>query len=299
MKVRPLGESGMLVSEISFGCMSLPPSKKEASRIIDNAIDFGINYFDTADLYDRGKNEEIIGHALKPVREQVFLATKVGNRWEDGKDGWVWDSSRNYIKQEVKESLRRLQTDYIDLYQLHGGTMEDDLEDVIDVFEELQKDGLIRHYGISSIRPNVIKRFLKNGHPSSIMMQYSLLDRRPEEWLHEVQDAGAGIVCRGSLAKGLLTDEWDSRITDKGYLTYSERELKETLTLLNKEASPLHSTAIHYVLSKPAVSSCVIGASSVQQLRETMKAYEQEVPEAILSKAAELTKSDQYSEHRD
>lgn len=298
MKYRELGRSGMSISEISLGCMSLPNSKNEAKRIIEAALDFGINYFDTADLYGRGLNEEIVGNALKQVRDRVFIATKVGNRWFEGKDGWVWDSSRNYVEEEVKESLRRLGTDYIDLYQLHGGTMEDNLEEVIDVFESLKKDGVIRHYGISSIRPNVIRRFLDNGRPDSIMMQYSLLDRRPEEWLQMISETGASVVCRGSIAKGLLTKEWKERVTDEGYLSYSRRELIDTLSKLDEGTAPLHSTALHYVLNNPAVSSCVTGASSIEQLTETIKAYNQNVPREILAKAAEITKQEQYQEHR-
>src|SRR5690606_3990438 len=108
--------------------------------------------------------------------------TKVGNRMIPGEDRWVWDASKTYIMEAVKDSLRRLGTDYIDLYQLHGGTMEDDATETIEAFEALKKEGVIRQYGISSIRPNVIKRFLTNSSAVSVMMQYSLLDRRPEEW---------------------------------------------------------------------------------------------------------------------
>jgi aryl-alcohol dehydrogenase-like predicted oxidoreductase len=299
MKYRELGQSGLAISEISLGCMSLPSSTKEAQNIIDAALDYGINYFDTADLYDRGRNEEIVGQSLKHVRDQVIIATKVGNRWFEGKEGWQWDASKEYIEAAVKDSLRRLGTDYIDFYQLHGGTMEDDLEEVADTFEKLKKEGLIRYYGISSIRPNVIRRFLESGKPSSIMMQYSLLDRRPEEWLTMIQEYGASVVARGSLAKGLLTDEWNRRLKGDDYLSYSAEELKKTLEKLNEQASPIHSTALHYVLNHSAVASCVTGASSTQQLAETIDAYNQEVPQSMISATADLTKKDVYQQHRE
>ncbi len=139
MKKRQLGNSDLFVTEMGLGCMSLGTSEKEALRIIDEAIDLGINFFDTADLYDYGLNEEFVGKALKGKRDQIILTTKVGNRWTEEKNGWSWDPSKNYIKAEAKESLRRLQTDYIDLYQLHGGTIEDSIDETIEAFEELKK----------------------------------------------------------------------------------------------------------------------------------------------------------------
>lgn len=125
-------------------------------------MELGINYLDTADLYDFGRNEEIVGEAIKSRRQDVILATKAGNRWEEGKPGWFWDPRKAYIKEAVKRSLKRLQTDYIDLYQLHGGTIEDNIDETIEAFEELKQEGVIRHYGISSIRPNVLKEYVKN-----------------------------------------------------------------------------------------------------------------------------------------
>lgn len=142
--------------------MSLPTDEKKAKEIIACAIDSGIQFFDTADLYGYGANEKIVGEALKPVRDRVVIATKVGNRWKEEKDGWYWGPSKTYIKDAVKYSLKRLGTDYIDLYQLHGGTLDDPIDDIIEAFEQLKEEGLIRHYGISSIRPNVIEQYAKN-----------------------------------------------------------------------------------------------------------------------------------------
>ena len=187
MKKRELGNSGMYVSEIGLGCMSFPNDLEEVKNIVDAAIHAGINFFDTADLYAAGKNESSIGEVLKGRRDEIILATKVGNRVIPGVDGWRWDASKAYIMDAVKDSLKRLGTDYIDLYQLHGGTMEDDVTETIEAFEALKKEGVIRQYGISSIRPNVIDRFLTNSTAISVMMQYSLLDRRPEEWFPMIQ----------------------------------------------------------------------------------------------------------------
>jgi aryl-alcohol dehydrogenase-like predicted oxidoreductase len=180
MKYRLLGKSSLLVSELSFGCMSLGNDANENTLIIRRAIDHGINLFDTADLYQKGYNEETLGKALAGIRTQVYAATKVGNQWKSDESGWEWKADKTYILQAVEESLKRLKTDYIDLYQLHGGTLEDPIDDIIEAFEVLKKAGKIRYYGISSIRPNVIKEYAKRSGISSVMTQYSLLDRRPE-----------------------------------------------------------------------------------------------------------------------
>jgi aryl-alcohol dehydrogenase-like predicted oxidoreductase len=231
LKKRKLGNSDLFVSEIGLGCMSLGTDEKKAAIIIQAALEEGINYFDTADLYDFGINEEIVGKSLKPVREQVVIATKVGNRWNENHDGWSWDPSGDYIKTAVKDSLHRLKTDYIDLCQLHGGTIEDNIDETISAFEDLKKEGVIRYYGISSIRPNVIKSYTTKSSIQSVMMQYSLLDRRPEEWMSLLSEHNISIIARGPLAKGLLSErilaKASQTIKENGYLDYSYAELEE------------------------------------------------------------------------
>ncbi|MGM9925930.1 MAG: aldo/keto reductase [Bacillus sp. (in: firmicutes)] len=306
MKKRRLGNSDLYVSEIGLGCMSLGTEQAKAEKIIHTALDQGINYFDTADLYDFGANEEIVGKALKPVRNDIILATKVGNKWNDEQTGWSWDASKAYIKEAVKASLSRLKTDYIDLYQLHGGTMEDNHEEVIQAFEELIEEGVIRYYGISSIRPNVIKSFVADSRLISVMMQYSLLDRRPEEWMPLLTENETSIIARGPVAKGLLTDKMLKKATDSikenGYLQYSYDELSEALTQI-QEAFPsrtLQEVALQYVLSHPAVGAIIPGASSPEQVIANVKATQAKpLSDDELQLLRSLTVADTYSQHRD
>lgn len=190
MKRNRLGTSELVVGEVGLGCMSLGTDQRQAISMIHTALDRGVNFIDTADLYDEGLNEQIVGAAIRGRhREELIIATKVGNRRIPGKEGWVWDASKAYILSAVKDSLKRLGTDYIDLYQLHGGTQEDPIDDTIEAFEQLKREGVIRYYGISSIRPNVIREYTNRSSIVSVMSQYSLLDRRPEEavlpWLAE------------------------------------------------------------------------------------------------------------------
>ncbi|MBT2569452.1 aldo/keto reductase [Planococcus sp. ISL-110] len=300
MKKNLLGNSRIEVSEIALGCMSLPSDPKKAGIIVDEAIAQGISYFDTADLYNKGVNEEVVGEALKRQRKDIVLATKVGNQWSADSDKVTWNPSKAHIKEQIHASLKRLQTDYIDLYQLHGGMITDDAEETIEAFEELKKEGLIRAYGISSIRPNVIQRFLDKGNIASIMMQYSLLDRRPEELLDSIGQAGKSVVTRGTLAKGLLTGEGLQRAGNMdGYLNYNEAELKDTLQKLMAVHENLHALALQSILQHDSICSVVAGASSADQIKATIKAYETPVSPEQVAEAKALTRQDIYQEHRE
>lgn len=299
MKYRKLGSSGILVSELGLGCMSLPDNLQEAKYMIDAALDTGINFFDTADLYNNGKNEMIVGDALRKKRKDIFLSTKVGNVWSDTEDSWYWDASKEHITEGIKNSLRRLGTDYIDFYQLHGGTIEDNFEEITDVFETLKREGTIRNYGISSIRPNVIQQFMQIGRPAAVMMQYSALDRRPEEWFEFIQQHGASIISRGTIAKGLLSNNWKNKLSDKGFLDYSSQELELVLTSLDHSTEHLLNASLSFNLQHQAVASLIVGASKIQQLYETVDAYHHPVEQAIIEQWNHLTKTSKYDTHRD
>ncbi|MCY7859929.1 aldo/keto reductase [Bacillus haynesii] len=306
MKKRTLGHSDLQVSEVGLGCMSLGTDKKHALSILDEALELGINYLDTADLYDFGRNEEIVGEAIKSRRQDVILATKVGNRWEEGKPGWFWDPRKSYIKEAVKRSLKRLQTDYIDLYQLHGGTIEDNIDETIEAFEELKQEGIIRHYGISSIRPNVIKEYVKKSNIVTVMMQYSLLDRRPEEWLSLLEEHGISVIARGPLAKGILTEkplsDANAAIKKNGYLSYSYDELVKTKADIEKTAPDLSATetAMKYILTQPAVGAVIPGASKISQLRENVESVGgRGLTEQEIKALRFYTKRGVYTAHRE
>ncbi len=275
MNKRRIGTSDLYVSEIGLGCMSLGTDENHAIYLIHEALERGINYLDTADLYDRGLNEEFVGKAVKGKRDQVIIATKVGNRWRRDGSGWDWDPSKAYIKQAVKESLRRLQTDYIDLYQLHGGTIDDPIDETIEAFEELKQEGVIRWYGISSIRPNVIREYVKRSNIVSVMMQYSLLDRRPEEWFPLLREHHISVIARGPVARGLLTsrplEQASSAVKEHGYLDYSYEELQALIPKLKEKSEKrrsLTATALQFCLYDPVVAAVIPGASRLRQLEE-------------------------------
>ena len=265
MDYKILGKSNLNISRIGFGTMSLKPDQPDFNIIIDTAIERGINYFDTADIYDKGENETMLGKAFKGKRNKVIIATKAGNEWRS--DGSAWE----YILKCAEGSLKRLQSDYLDLFQLHGGTMEDDIEESIEAFEILLKQGKILNYGLSSIRPNVIREHVKHGTMVSVMTQYSLLDKRPEEYtLNLLKENNIGVLTRGSVDSGLLINK-----PAKEYLGYTEAQVKQAKDLLermsdnNKTSSQI---AIQYVLNHPAVTSAIIGMHTMEQLEDAIKA---------------------------
>ena len=270
MNYHNLGKSSLQISEIGFGCMSLAGSAEENEKILHQAIELGINFFDTADLYNKGMNEVTVGKALKSKRDKIVLATKVGNQWRRDGSGWDWNPRKEYILSAVEESLLRLETDYIDLYQLHGGTIDDPVDDTIEAFELLKQQGKIRYYGISSIRPNVIREYIRKSSIVSVMMQYSLLDRRPEEsCLDLLKENNIGVLVRGSIAQGLLVNK-----PAKEYLQYSKQEvmtINEAVRAVSKNQRTSTQTAIAYVLNHPAVTSVIVGIRTMEQLVEAVK----------------------------
>lgn len=306
MKKQQLGSSQISVSELTLGCMSLGTNKNEANSIIDHALDAGINHLDTADLYDFGINEEIVGEAIANRRENIILTSKVGNHFNKETKDWYWDPSPQHIEQGLKASLKRLKTDYIDLYMLHGGTIDDPIDDVIGTFEKLKKEGWIRAYGISSIRPNVIREYVNRSNIDAVMLQYNLLDRRPEEEiLHLLNDNNISVLARGPLAKGMLSNDGANRIVTKGKDGYLEYELEELKSLYEQISSLLPSSisfqnvALNYVLQHPGVTSVVFGTSSVQQLKETIKAYsEGSISKTLYEAIRNKTKPITYTQHR-
>jgi aryl-alcohol dehydrogenase-like predicted oxidoreductase len=298
MEYVQLGKSDLRISRIGFGCMSLGDDDAANENILHRALGLGINFFDTADLYAKGMNEISVGKALKPHRNNVYIASKVGNQWRADGSGWDWNPRKEYILQQVEKSLQRLQTDYIDLYQLHGGTIDDPIEETIEAFELLKQQGKIRYYGISSIRPNVIREYISRSNIVSVMMQYSLLDRRPEETcLSLLQENNIGVLARGAVAQGLLVNK-----PAKAYLNYSPQEVEQAAAAvhaLSNNQRNAAQTALRYVLHHPAISAAVAGIRTTKQLEEAVAAISSPViTEPEMKKLQGSVNANKYEQHR-
>lgn len=294
-------KSGIEISELGLGCMSLGTDYKKVQPIIESAIDNGITYFDTADIYDQGVNEEIVGKALKKYqnRDDIVIGTKVGNRLTD--DGHMtWDPSKKHIKESIKGSLKRLGLNHLDLYQLHGGTIDDPLDETISAFDELKQEGYIRAYGISSIRPNVIDYYLKNSQIETLMSQFNLIDNRPESLINDVHDKQVKILARGPVFKGLLTSKSVDVIDEKfknGVLDYTQDELGSTIASIKELESNLTALSFKYLTSHDAMGSIIVGASSVEQLEENVRNYYKEISLDQIKSARNRVKDIEYTQH--
>jgi aryl-alcohol dehydrogenase-like predicted oxidoreductase len=297
MEYRELGNSSLKLSRIGFGAMSLDLNSPDNETLLHKAVDGGINFFDTADLYQQGMNEKLLGRAFRQKRKSIILATKVGNQWRP--DGGVldWNPTKQYILSAVNQSLERLQTDFIDLYQLHGGTISDPFDDIIDAFEILKASGKILHYGISSIRPNVIREYVKRSHIVSVMLQYSLLDRRPEETiLPFLFENKVGVLVRGSLAKGLLVSK-----PPESFLNYTKVQVGKMSDAIKSVSGNLtpYKTAAQFVLRQAAVSSAVIGIRTEEQLKDALNISEQDTLSQDQWKVLDsVLPANIYSDHR-
>ncbi len=270
MQYKTLNKISHNISEVSFGCMSLQSSGKDNDILINQAIDKGITLLDTADLYEKGENEKLLGTALKGKRQDIVLSTKVGNKWREDGNGWDWCPTKDYILSAVDESLKRLQTDYIDLYLLHGGTIDDPMDETIEAFERLQEEGKILSYGLSSIRPNVIREYVKRSNIVAVMTQYSLLDRRPEEeTLNLLKENNIGVLTRGTVAGGLLAGK-----PPKDYLGLTAIEVESILIKIDSVLPErnLSEKAIRYVIDNPAITTAVMGIRTMEQLTDAVAA---------------------------
>ncbi|MDT3960758.1 aldo/keto reductase [Staphylococcus kloosii] len=296
-------KSGIELSEVGLGCMSLGTEYDQAETIIESAIDQGITYFDTADIYDKGTNEKIVAKALKKYqnRDDIVIGTKVGNHLQD--DGSTfWDPSKKYIKSAVKNSLKNLGLDELDLYQLHGGTIDDPLDETISAFDELKQEGIVRAYGISSIRPNVIRYYLEHSQIETLMSQFNIIDNRPEDLVNEVNAKNVKILARGPVFKGLLTANSSKALDSKfkeGIFDYTYQELGETIASIKEVENNLTALSFKYLKSQEAFGSIIVGASSPAQLEENIKNYEaaQSISDEQLKAARERVKNLQYTQH--
>ena len=218
MQKRKLGKRGLEVSALGLGCMGMsqsygtPPDKQAMIALIRAAVERGITFFDTAEVYGATKNEELVGEALEPLRRQVVIATKFGIKYVDGQQ--VQDSRPEQIKQSVEGSLKRLRTDVIDLYYQHRVDPTVPIEDVAGTVKDLIVHGKVKHFGMSEAGVKTIRRAHAVQPVTAVQSEYSLWWRRPEEELiPTLEELGIGFVPFSPLGKGFLTGTIDAKTT--------------------------------------------------------------------------------------
>src|SRR5213083_203932 len=219
MQKRKLGTRGLEVSALGLGCMGMsqsygvPPDKQAMISFIRTAVERGVTFFDTAEIYGPHTNEELVGEALAPVRAQVVIATKFGvGRDADGQQ--VQDSRPERIKQSVEGSLKRLRTDVIDLYYQHRVDPNVPIEDVAGTIQDLIPQGKVKHFGMSEAGVRTMRRAHAVQPVTAVQSEYSLWRRRPEEeLLPTLEELGVGFVPFSPLGKGFLTGTIDEKTT--------------------------------------------------------------------------------------
>ena len=216
MKTRQLGTSGLEVSALGLGCMGLtssygqPPDGKEMIALVRSAVERGVTFFDTAEVYGPFANEELVGEALAPVRNQVILATKFGFRI--GSSGV--DSRPEHIRHVAEASLKRLRTDHIDLFYQHRVDPNVPIEDVAGAVGQLIREGKVRHFGLSEAGAHTVRRAHAVHRVTALQSEYSLWTRDPEaKVLRTLEELGIGFVPFSPLGRGFLTGKMDASTT--------------------------------------------------------------------------------------
>ena len=218
MKKRKLGKSNLEVSALGLGCMGMstsygePKDKQEMIDLLRTAVDRGITFFDTAEVYGPFKNEELVGEALSPLRDRVIIATKFGFKLKpNGEPGWLGlDSRPDHIKQVADESLKRLKTDVIDLFYQHRVDPNVPIEDVAGAVKDLIQAGKVKHFGLSEAGVQTIRRAHAVQPLTALQNEYSIWWREPEaEVLPTLEELGIGLVPYSPLGRGFLTGKMD------------------------------------------------------------------------------------------
>jgi aryl-alcohol dehydrogenase-like predicted oxidoreductase len=314
MEYRPLGRTGVQVSKLCLGTMMFGAwgntDHDDSIRIIHRALDAGINFVDSADVYSAGESEEIIGKALKGRRDDVVLATKFFMPM--GEDPNQHGGSRRWILKAVEDSLRRLDTDWIDLYQVHRPDPETDLEETLGALTDLVAQGKVRYIGSSSYsggqiveaqwvaRDRNLQRFRTEQPPYSLLTRGIELDVLPTAQRH-----GMGILTYSPLAGGWLSGSWSAdssptsparqRLAARFDMTLPENQRKleavEQLAPVGQDANlSMIELAIAFVVNHPAVTSAIIGPRTMEQLDSQLPAADAVLDAATLDRIDEIVR---------
>lgn len=254
MNTRILGKQGLKVSEIGLGCMgftqSYPPypDRKEAIQVIRQAVELGVTFFDTAEVYSAFKNEELVGEALEPVRDKVVIATKFGYDLVNLPDlnttarPVSLSSKPATIRKAVEGSLRRLRTDHIDLYYQHRVDPDTPIEEVADTIASLIQEGKVLHWGLSEAAPATVRRAHAVCPLTAVQSEYSLWYRQPEkELLPTLEELGIGFVPFSPLGKAMLTGRFNRRTT------FDKTDFRSTIPRFQPENLQHNMELVEYV----------------------------------------------------
>jgi aryl-alcohol dehydrogenase-like predicted oxidoreductase len=310
MQYRTLGNTGIRVSEIGFGGWAIGGSADasgtplgwgktnddESLAAIRRARDLGVTFFDTADSYGFGRSESLLGIVLSRKRQDVVIATKVGVVRDAGA-ALKKDFSKQHIFQAIDGSLRRLRTDYVDLYQAHNPTIEQlQREEIQEAMERLQEIGKIRYWGISISTNEEGIEIINRGWGHALQVLYNILNQSPASELFPLaKQKGYGIIARVPLASGLLTGKFRSGSTfatddvRQNFLTQKRLEealprVDEVRAIIGGSVRSLAEAALQFVLANDAVSTTIPGARNARQVETNVAASEARLSDDVIEK---------------
>ncbi|MBT5869601.1 MAG: aldo/keto reductase [Nitrospinaceae bacterium] len=293
MEYRKLGSSDLNVSVMGYGAWGIggapfwnSEGHTKSLDSIRKAFDLGINFFDTAPVYGFGHSEELIGKALKPVRDKVIIATKCGLRWDKEALGSIRkDASRNSILEEVDQSLKRLDTDVIDLYQVHWPDVETEQKETMETLLEIQEKGKIRHIGVSNYSAKQIEEGLQYANIISLQPEFSLLMRDIQnDTVAVCLEKNIGIIAYSPLASGVLTGKYDKHTKfkdwrSKGIIgTFTGEGFSRNIAkvdrlkaIADEEGRTCAQLAINWVLRQEGLTTALVGVKNPAQVGENLK----------------------------
>lgn len=289
MQQRRIGKNGPFVSAIGLGCMGMsmgygPGDDAQSINVIHKAIDFGVTFIDTADMYGWGHNEELICKAIKSQRDKLTLATKMG--FARRGQGAVLDGSPAYVKEACDASLKRLGVDTIDLYYLHRVDPKTPIEDSIGAMADLVKAGKIRHIGISEVKSATIKRATKIYPIAAVQTEYSLWERYPEkEIIPTCMELGIGFVAYSPLGRGFLTGTIThlDKLSPEDFRTLlprfqgenfvaNQRLIIELNKIAEEKQCSLSQLALAWILAQPSNMIPIPGTKRIAYLDDNLGA---------------------------
>jgi aryl-alcohol dehydrogenase-like predicted oxidoreductase len=315
-----LGKTGTKVSELCLGTMIFGQQVDEATaiKIINRAVDLGINFIDTADVYTEGRSEEIVGKAVKGMRDNIVLATKVRGRTSPDPNGE--GLSRKHIIRNLEASLRRLGTDYVDLYQVHRVDSTTPLKETMATLSDLVRSGKVRYIGCSNFPAWQLEKALRISEVqgleafATVQPRYNIIDRDIErELLPLCVEEGIGVIPYSPLAGGFLTGKYrPDRPAPEGsrgqlrpamvsrYLIPRNQTILQELERVSSETKmSMSQIGLAWLMANPAVTSPIIGASKLEQLEENMNVLGHSLPADALARISEVSKPDWLREQEE
>ena len=307
MEMKKLGKEGPLISRIGFGALAIggfhygKTNDEDSVKAVKKALDLGINFFDTADVYGFGKSEEILSKGLGEKRDKVIIATKVGVRWDENLKSSYYDLSPDHIFNSVNKSLSNLKIKKIPLYQMHYPDLSVPAKETMSALLKIKEEGKIQHIGCSNFTPELIEEYQNYGRIESIQVAYNLLDQKAEKDIFPIcKKFNMGVIVYSPLAQGILTGKYrgikfteeDRRSKSKYFLPENQEKINILLEEMKKIGKRYNKTigqvALRWILENDNVTCAIVGSKTQEEIEEASGASDWELKEEEIKELKRL-----------